>query len=347
MPDMPETIGPYTILGRLGAGGMSEVFSARDKRLKRRVAIKRLNPDTPLSGERLARFRREAQLAARLNHPAIVQIHDVLEHDGSELIVMEFVDGENLAQHLTAGPLPLAPLLQMALDVADGLAAAHREGIIHRDLKTENVLITAGGRAKITDFGIAKNLEPDPGDARLTATYAVVGTNRSMAPEQVNGEAVDERSDLHAFGVLLYEALTGRSPFLASSVARTVNNILELTPPPVSEIDPRVPPELSRLVACMLQKDPDLRPRHATDVRDILRRIATQAGVVDAEAPLSRTEAPCAPTRTGRRFRRLAVAAVALVVIAVAAATHCYRESSPKAVSASRAACMTGRSTAS
>ena len=231
MPDIPETIGPYTILGRLGAGGMSEVFSARDKRLKRRVAIKRLNPDTALSGERLSRFRREAQLAARLNHPAIVQIHDVLEHDGWELIVMELVDGENLAQRLDAGPLPLATLLRLVLDVADGLAAAHREGIIHRDLKTENVLITADGRAKITDFGIAKNLYPDLDDTRLTASYAVIGTNRAMAPEQVNGDPVDERSDLHAFGVLLYEALTGRSPFLASNVARTVNNILEVTPP--------------------------------------------------------------------------------------------------------------------
>ncbi len=326
MPQMPAKIGPYTILDRLGAGGMGEVFAARDERLKRNVAIKRLHPENALVGERLARFRREAQLAARLNHPAIVQIHDVIEHEGSELIVMEFVDGESLAQRLAAGPLAIEPLLRLALDVIDGLAAAHEQGVIHRDLKTENVLITATGRAKITDFGIAKSLDPDADDPRLTATSDVVGTRRAMAPEQIRGEPLDERTDLHAFGVLLYEALTGSSPFSASSVVRTISRILDHTPTPVQAIDRQIPSELSALVTYLLRKDPNLRPRSAVEVREILARIATQISheSEDPEATtLTRSEslsveptASRSPSRGGR-FERLTAAILATLVLLV------------------------------
>ncbi|MEM7585463.1 MAG: protein kinase [Acidobacteriota bacterium] len=328
MLDMPAKIGPYTILDRLGAGGMGEVFSAHDERLKRRVAIKRLHPDHALTGERLARFRREAQLAAQLNHPAIVQIYDVLEHDGAEHIVMELVEGHSLSQLLADGPLPVERVAAIAVDVLDGLAAAHAQGIIHRDLKAENVLITTAGRAKITDFGIAMSLEPELADTRLTATQDVVGTRRAMAPEQIRGEALDERTDLYAFGVLLYEALTGKSPFRASSVARTISNILEQQPPPVHELDATIPGELSALVSYLLRKRRELRPRSAVEVRERLGHFAAQRPGVDEATMLTATGSPTElpageptpPVRRGRvpaPLMVLAAAAIALLAIAI------------------------------
>ena len=246
-----ETIGPYRILRRLGAGGMGEVFLAYDDRLDRRVAIKRIRPEAGVTRERRERFRREARMAARLSHPAIVQVHDILQgaQEGDlDHIVMEYVEGESLRDMVECGPLKIGQVLELARELADGLEAAHRQGIVHRDLKTENVLVTPEGRPKITDFGIAKRLLAEDGEESLTADDAVVGTCRSMSPEQARGEPVDYRTDLFAFGVLLYEALTGISPFAAENRLATLNRVIHARQRPVRELVPAIPDEVSRLV---------------------------------------------------------------------------------------------------
>ena len=284
-----ETIGPYRILRRLGAGGMGEVFLAYDDRLDRRVAIKRIRPEAGVTRERRERFRREARMAARLSHPAIVQVHDILQ-EGQEgdldHIVMEYVEGESLREIVERGPLKVGQVLELARELADGLEAAHRQGIVHRDLKTENVLVTPGGRPKITDFGIAKRLLAEDGEESLTAEDAVVGTCRSMSPEQARGEPVDYRTDLFAFGVLLYEALTGVSPFAAENRLATLNRVIHARQTPVRELVPAVPDEVSRLVDNLLEKEPHLRPQSAGQVRRELGRLALAAGVSEDSSDL-------------------------------------------------------------
>src|SRR6185295_12798970 len=188
-----ERVGPYRLLERLGAGGMGEVFLAQDERLDRQVALKRIRALGGVSAEKRERFRREARLAARLNHPAIVQIYDVLTEGADEILVLEYVEGTTLRHLVNAGPLAPGRAAAIGRDVAQGLSEAHRHGIVHRDLKSENVLVTPDGRAKIADFGIAKR--PLEGED-LTATGLVMGTSRSMAPEQARGEPADFRSDL-------------------------------------------------------------------------------------------------------------------------------------------------------
>ena len=212
MPELAGKIGPYELLRRLGAGGMGEVFLAYDERLDRQVAIKRIRSDKSATSERRERFRREARVAARLNHPAIVQVYDVLAEGDVDSIVMEAVEGTDLRTLIGGRPLPLEAAVVIARDVADGLAEAHRQGIVHRDLKSENVLVTPAGRAKITDFGIAKRLLAGKTEDSLTAIGHVMGTYRAMSPEQARGEEVDHRSDLFSFGILLYEMLTGKIP---------------------------------------------------------------------------------------------------------------------------------------
>ena len=210
-------IGPYQILKRIGVGGMGEVFLAYDSRLDRRVAIKRIRPGpevTPVSRER---FRREARLAARLSHSAIVQVYDILEEEGSEYIVMEYVEGATLRDQVRRGPMDVRAALELARELAAGLDTAHRQGILHRDLKTENVLIPTSGGAKILDFGIAKRLLDSEEEGSLTAESSILGTCRAMSPEQARGEPLDSSTDLFSLGVLLYETLTGTSPFEAES----------------------------------------------------------------------------------------------------------------------------------
>ena len=269
-----ETIGPYRILGRLGAGGMGEVFLAYDDRLDRRVAIKRIRPDSGATPERRERFRREARMAAGLSHPAIVQVYDILQEGDLDHIVMEHVEGESLREMVERGPLEVRKVLDLARELADGLDAAHRQGIVHRDLKTENVLVTPFGRPKITDFGIAKRLLAGEGEESLTGADVVVGTCRSMSPEQARGEPVDHRTDLFAFGVLLYEALTGTSPFAAENRLATLHRVIHARQRPVREIEPEVPAELSRLVDDLLEKEPDRRPQSAGQVRREIDRLA-------------------------------------------------------------------------
>jgi tetratricopeptide (TPR) repeat protein/tRNA A-37 threonylcarbamoyl transferase component Bud32 len=263
MSARPQTIGPYTLGERLGAGGMGEVYQAYDERLDRWVAIKLVRSehlDKPTVRER---FRREARAAAGLSHPAIVQIHDIVESDESDAIVMELVDGEPLSSRIARGPLPVGEATRISREIAEGLAAAHAKGLIHRDLKPENVMIAADGRAKILDFGLAKRPE---GEAALTADQRVLGTFRSMSPEQARGLPLDARSDLFAFGLLVYEMLTGRSPFEGSSTLETLTRICTQRQTPLREVNPAVPAPLSDLVDHLLEKEPARRPGGAREV---------------------------------------------------------------------------------
>ncbi len=293
----PDRIGPYRIVRRLGAGGMGEVFLAFDDRLDRRVAVKRIRPEARANLERRERLRREARVAARLNHTSIVQVYDILHEEDSDYIVMEYVEGRNLRELIENGAVPLRDALELARELADGLDAAHRLGIVHRDFKTENVLVTAAGRAKITDFGIAKQLLGDEEES-LTRGNVVLGTYRSMSPEQARGEPVDHRTDLFSFGVLLYELFTGRSPFQAENSLATLNQVIHVRQKPVCELVPAVPAEVSDLVDHLLEKDPLLRPQSAGQVRRELDRFV-QATAELAETAMTMIEPAGSRRATG------------------------------------------------
>jgi serine/threonine-protein kinase len=277
-----ERVGPYRVVRRLGAGGMGEVMLAHDDRLDRMVAIKRLHDLAP-TPERRERFRREARIVARLDHPAIVQIHDVLHQDNHDYLIMEYVEGQTLRARCAAGPMTVSEVLGIAHQIALGMAAAHDRGVIHRDLKAENVLITQADRAKLTDFGIAK-LE---GDDTVTADGAVIGTFRAMSPEQALGRPIDHRSDLFSFGSLLYEALTGESPFRADTPFLTVQRLVSEDPRPITELVPSIPAGLASLVHQLLAKEPLLRPRDFHEVAGALSELAGQIGDTPCRASSS------------------------------------------------------------
>jgi serine/threonine-protein kinase len=271
--EIPAQIGPYKVLEPLGAGGMGEVLLAHDERLDRKVAIKRIRRGTASPDQR-ERFRREARLAARLNHSAIVQVYDLVTEGDVDNLVMEYVEGNNLRVLSRQGPLPVCEVLDLGIQIAQGLREAHRHGIVHRDLKTENVLVTPEGRAKIADFGVAKRLADAWVEESLTRTDAIVGTYRTMSPEQARGGPVDHRSDLFALGVLLYELLAGESPFHGENPLATLDQIIHHRQTPVREVNPAVPRELSRLVDRLLEKEPALRPRSAGEVLKCLEEIS-------------------------------------------------------------------------
>lgn len=335
MSTAPRNLGPYQVIRSLGVGGMGEVWLAYDPQLDRRVAIKRIRSDASPDEERRARFQREARVAAALNHPAIVQVHHLLTADDADHIVMEYVAGTSLRQHLEArGPLPLAEGLAIARTVAAGLACAHRHGVVHRDLKTENVLLTPDGEAKITDFGIARRLYADAAGARdtsLTRAGTLLGTYRTMSPEHICGDPVNERSDLFSLGVLLYEIFTGKSPFLAATNQETMQRVLRHRPPPVHELAAGLPPELAELIDHLLEKNPLLRPRDAEEVVERLdalagSSIAARGTTLDGGVSPPATGNVTAPATGGtstygpvRRRKGLAAAAVLLVVVAALA----------------------------
>lgn len=255
---------------------MGVVWEAWDERLERRVAIKQVRPEVAGDERLRARFRREARMAARLMHPAIVQIFDVVESDDGDWLVMELAEGQSLAELAAGDALAIDAVLRLAKDVARGLAEAHAHGLVHRDLKAENVLVSPAGRAKVLDFGLAKPFDEPQTEDSLTNIGQVVGTVRAMSPEQAAGLPVDPRSDLFAFGVLLYEMVTGTSPFGSASRAETLKRIYSYQPPPVNERDPRVPVRLSRLIDRLLDKDPAQRPTSAHEVADEVAAIAAR-----------------------------------------------------------------------
>lgn len=276
--ELAERVGPYRLETPLGAGGMGTVWRAWDERLRRQVAVKRiLSGSVPHARERLLR---EARAAARLNHPAIVQVYDLVERGDDEWIVLELVHGRTLRGLLDEeGPLALAHAVQLGREIAEGLSEAHLQGILHRDLKTSNVMVTPAGRAKILDFGLAKQIaEPDPEDAAgaelsLSAPGTILGTVHAMSPEQAQGLRLDTRSDLFSLGSLLYEALTGEPPFRGACARETLTRILTFEPPPIARVRPEVPGALSDLIRRLLEKEPADRPGSAREVADSLSAV--------------------------------------------------------------------------
>jgi len=269
--DLPEAqIGVYRVLGRLGKGGMGDVLLAFDARLHRHVAIKRLHGDALVTPQARERLRREAAAAATLNHSAIVQIYDILTEASGEAIVMEYVEGRTLDEMLASGPLPARQAITIGRQIAEGLAAAHAKDLIHRDLKTQNVIVTPAGQAKILDFGLAKRVGSSAPDEALTREGALVGTRRAMSPEQARGQSLDARSDLFSLGVLLYEICTGRSPFKGDSAQPTLQRVIAEPHAALRDLNPDLPVPLAALIHSLLEKDPQQRPASATAVAERL-----------------------------------------------------------------------------
>src|SRR5208337_4543453 len=267
-------VGPYEILALLGAGGMGEVYRARDTSLKRDVAIKVIPAYWSRDPERLHRFELEAQAAAALNHPNIVSIFHVGQHEGLPYIVTELLQGETLRDRLQRGPLRFREALDHGVDIARGLAAAHSAGIVHRDLKPENLFLTKEGRVKILDFGIAKlqqvqSASADSATVTLqdeTVPGQVLGTVGYMSPEQVRGQAADARSDIFALGAILYEMLSGQRAFKRDSGPETMTAILKEEPPELGGPQRSIPPGLDRIVRRCLEKAPVQRFQSASDL---------------------------------------------------------------------------------
>ncbi len=283
MPLTPGTrLGTYEIVASLGAGGMGEVYRAKDTRLGREVALKVLPEAFARDADRLARFEREARTVAGLNHPNIVVLHSVEEANGIRFLTMELVEGQSLDRLVSPGGLPFSRVLDLGIALSDALVAAHERGVVHRDLKPANVMVTREGRLKVLDFGLAKLASSEPGlDATQAATMAtplsmpgqVVGTVPYMAPEQVRGDAVDARTDLFALGIMLYELTAGRRPFTGVTPADVSSSILRDTPETLANLRADLPPDLDRIVGRCLEKEPRARFQTALDVCNELRQL--------------------------------------------------------------------------
>jgi eukaryotic-like serine/threonine-protein kinase len=275
--DAGTRLGPYEVLTLLGAGGMGEVYLARDARLEREVAVKVLPAGRAVDALAVERFRREAHAVAGLNHPNICSIHDVGEHEGAPFLVMEYLDGETLAGRLTRGPFDAGAWLEVGLALSDALAAAHAAGVIHRDVKPANIFLTRRGGPKILDFGLAKAVaRPDMSTSSrdvLTMPGAAAGTIAYMSPEQLRGEELDQRSDIFSLGLVLYEMATGRRAFAGGTSALVATAILNEEPPGPRTLRADLDPELDRIVLKTLEKDRDLRYQSAADLRTDLKRL--------------------------------------------------------------------------
>jgi Tol biopolymer transport system component len=294
MPLSPGTkLGPYEITTALGAGGMGEVYRARDTALGRDVALKILRPGAVQDADRLRRFRQEAQAAAALNHPNILAIHIVGDQDGTPYIVSELLEGESLRESFRVGALPMRKCIDYALQIAEGLAAAHEKGVIHRDLKPENIFITKIGRVKILDFGLAKLTRPEEigaGAGSLTLTQGstpgtILGTVGYMSPEQVRGNSLDSRSDIFSFGVVLYEMLSGKNFFLRETAADTQSALLKEDAPELVPAVQGVSPALDRVVRRLLEKEPAARFQSVRDLGFALQALTGSGASLSPEIP--------------------------------------------------------------
>jgi serine/threonine protein kinase len=317
-------LGPYEILSQLGAGGMGEVYKATDTRLNRTVAIKVLPANLSADAERRHRFEREAQTIAALNHPNICTLHDVGREGDIDFLVMEHLEGETLAARLEQGPLPLDDALKVAIAVADALDKAHGQGVTHRDLKPGNIMLTPSG-AKLLDFGLAKLQQQakasesgaviSAAGVNTTAPGMILGTMQYMAPEQLEGKEADARTDIFAFGAVLFEMVAGRKAFEGKSHAHLIAAIISARPDPISNAQPRVPAALDFLVARCLEKDPEQRLQTATDLVAKLRWIAEGGGQSGTSTALDD------PRRRRMRVALVALAAVVLIVVGMGAFT--------------------------
>lgn len=335
-------LGPYEIQSPLGAGGMGEVYRAKDTRLDRIVAIKILSSRLSDHPEIKQRFEREARSISALNHPNICQLYDIGSQDATDFLVMEFLDGETLADRLRKGAIPVAEILKIGVAVAEALAFAHRRGIVHRDLKPGNLMLTPGG-PKLMDFGLAKPLSPQTSAisstaapsftaeptisgptplSPLTAVGTIIGTIQYMSPEQIEGREADARSDIFAFGTVLYEMVAGKRPFSGKSQISLASAILENDPPPISAIKPQIPATFEHVVLTCLQKNPEERFQNAQDLKLQLQWIA------EGKLPTSSEAEPSSPARRPDT-RVWALAAIAMLVLGVTAGIFLRPASAP------------------
>jgi serine/threonine protein kinase len=312
-----RTISHYEITEKLGEGGMGVVYKVRDSRLKRFVALKVLPPEKVTDAERKQRFVQEARSASALNHPNIVTVYDIDQADGVDFIAMEYVEGQTLGELIGRKGLKLNEALKVAIQIADALAKAHAAGIVHRDLKPGNVMVTADGRVKVLDFGLAKLAEAGPVDREASTVTAmpstelgvVVGTASYMSPEQAEGKKVDARSDIFSFGSVLYEMLTGRRAFRRDTPALTLAAILHLEPTPLPA---EAPGDLTKVIGRCLRKDIARRYQHMDDVKLALEELKEESD--------SGKLAGIPPTESKRPWRRLWAAAAAAMLLLAAAA---------------------------
>jgi len=315
-------LGPYEVLAPLGAGGMGEVYRARDPRLGRDVAIKVLPASFSKDPDRLRRFEQEARAAGILSHPNITAVFDIGSEDGAPYVVSELLEGEALQAALAGGRLSTRRALDYAIQLAHGLAAAHEKGIVHRDLKPANVFVTKDGRIKILDFGLAKLIHAkdglpgrtNPSTTQGTEPGAVLGTLGYMAPEQLRGKTADARSDIFSFGAILYEMLSGKRAFQGDSAADTMSAILRDDPPDLSLTDQNISPGLERIVRHCLEKDPGQRFQSAQDLAfDLEALLGTASGA---------TRAIVVPASESRRWIPITAMATAIVVAYLAGGRH-------------------------
>src|SRR5882672_4501456 len=319
-------LGPYEVIAPLGSGGMGEVYRARDTRLERNVAIKVLHADFAFDPALRKRFEREARAVSSLNHAHICALYDIGVQGGTDYIVMELLEGETLGERLKKGPLALEHALRTAVEIADALDVAHKSGVVHRDLKPANVMLTKSG-AKLLDFGLAKVggvvVGGDPGRSRapaLTQEGSLLGTLQYMAPEQLHGKDADARSDVFAFGALIYEMLTAECAFQGESSASVIAAILNQDPRAISDLQPLTPPSLERAVKRCLAKDPDDRWQSVRDLMHELQWIAKN--------PVQEVVESARESSSRERVAWVAAAAMAVLAIVAGVAWWTARDAS-------------------